>query len=161
VRLAGQQRLADFAVVEPVNLGAAVRFELALHPREALVDAVPARRDEVDEQGEIVHSRVAFGEEVVLQTLQAADRLSRETTHLCQLTADWSSLGTDTLADGILDPARQGRLKLGCELGEGLHLGARPLERRIHVTLCSAPFGGLLEPLPGPCHRCFVHGRER
>ena len=102
-----------------------------------------------------------LGEEIVLEPFQAADRLSRETTHLCQLTADRSSLGTDTFANGVLDPAREGRLELGGELGECLHLGARTLERGVDVALCGAPFGGLLEPLLGPCHRCFVHGLER
>ena len=104
---------------------------------------------------------MALGKEVVLEPLQAADRLSCETPHLCQLTADWSSLGADTFADGVLDPTGQGRLELSGELGERLHLGARTLESCVDVALCGAPLGRLLEPLPGPCHRCFVHGRER
>ena len=49
---------------------------------------------------------MSLGEEVVLEPFQAADRLPRETTHLCQLTADWSSLGANTLADGVLDSSR-------------------------------------------------------
>jgi hypothetical protein len=104
---------------------------------------------------------VPLGEEVVLEPLQAADRLSRETAHLCQLTPDWSSLGANTLADGVLDPARQRRLELRGKLGESLHLRARPLERRVHVALCGAPLRSLFEPLSCSCHRCFVHGLER
>ena len=91
-----------------------------------------------------------LGEEVVLEPLQAADRLSRETTHLCKLTADWSSLGADTLADGVLDSARQSRLELSGELGERLDLGARTLESCVDVALRGAPFGGLFEPLLVP-----------
>ena len=156
-----RDELAGFAFVDAVDLGPAVPIELAFHPSEALVDAVPPGRDEVDEQCEVVHPRVPFGQEVVLEPLQPADRLSCETPHLCQLTADWSSFGANTLADGVLDAARQRRLELRGKLGEGLHLRARALERRVDVARCGTPFGGLFEPLPCPCHRCFVHGRER
>lgn len=104
---------------------------------------------------------MSLGEKVVLEPFQAADRLSRETAHFCQLTADWSSLGADALTDGVFDPAWQRRLELSGQLGERLYLGARPLESRIDVALCSAPFSGLFEPLPCPCHSCLVHGLER
>ena len=126
-----------------------------------MVDAVPARRDEVDEQRQIIDASMPLGEEVVLEPLQAADRLPGETTNLCQLTADRRSLGADTLANGVFDPARERRLELRGKRGERLDLCAGPFESRVDVALRGASFGGLLEPLFCPCHRCFVHGRER
>jgi hypothetical protein len=104
---------------------------------------------------------VTLREKVVLEPLEAADRLSGQTPDFCKLTADWSSLGADAFTDGVLDPARQGGLELGGELGERLHLGAGTLERGVHVALGGTPFGSLIEPLPRPCHCCFVHGRGR
>ena len=74
----------------------------------------------------------------------------RETAHLGQLTADRSSLGANTLADGVLDAARQRRLELRGKLGESLDLGARALERRVDVAWCGAPFGGLLRAVAVP-----------
>jgi hypothetical protein len=104
---------------------------------------------------------VPLGEEVVLQSFQAADRLSGEPAHLRQLTADRSSLGPDTFADGVLDSAGQRRLELRRELGQGLHLGSRAPERGVHVALGGAPFRSLSEPLSCPCHRSFVHALGR
>ena len=140
---------AGLALVDPVDLGAAVRLELPLHPSEPLVDAVPARRDEVDEQGQVIDASVPLGEEVVLEPLQAADRLSGETTYLCQLTADRSSLGADALANGVLDPAREGRLELRGELGERLDL-ARARSRAASTSPCA------LRPSAASSSRCLA-----
>src|SRR4029453_17781664 len=103
---------------------------------------------------------VPLCEEVVLEPLQAADRLAREPTYLCQLPADRCGLGPDALADGVLDPARQSRLELRRELRERLHLGPCPLERRVHVARRGSLIARLLQACSCACHRCFVHGWE-
>jgi hypothetical protein len=68
---------------------------------------------------------MSLGQKVVLEPLEAADGLPRKTPDFCKLTADWSSFGSDTFPDGVLDAPRQGRLELSGELGKCLHLGAR------------------------------------
>ena len=104
---------------------------------------------------------MAFRKEVVLETLEATDRLSGEATHFCELTADWSSFGADAFTDCVLHTARERRLELRGQLRERLDLRPRPLESRVHVTLGGASFRRLLEPLLCPCHGCFVHGQGR
>ena len=100
---------------------------------------------------------MSLGEEVVLEPLQAADGLSGETAHFCELTADWSSLGSNTLADGVLDATGQRRLELRGELCEGFYLGPCALERCVDVGLGRAPSVRFLQALSRPRHGCFVH----
>src|SRR5262245_66101199 len=87
--------LAGFALVEPVDLRAATGVELALHAREADVDAAPAGGDEVDEEREVVDACVPLGHEVVLEALEAADRLSGQPAHFGELPAHRGGLGAD------------------------------------------------------------------
>jgi hypothetical protein len=141
IPLDSQRRLEDAAVAQ----GAILRMVPAGGPRA----------------GEIVHARMTFREEIVFEALDAADRLSGETTHLCELPADWSRLAADAFANCVLDPARQRRLELRGQLRERLDLSPRPLESRLNVTLRGAPFRGLFEPLLCPCHCRFVHGQGR
>ena len=53
-----------------------------LDPAEPGVDALPAGRDEVDEQRQIVDPRVPVGERIVLEPFQAADDLVRQPAKL-------------------------------------------------------------------------------
>src|SRR4029453_1852924 len=124
--------LAGFALFEPVDLGAAAGVELALDARQADVDAAPTRGDEIDEQGQVVDSCVPLGQEVVLEPLQAPDRLSREPAHLGELLGNRSRLGSNTVANRLPDlPWERGLERRGA-LGELLDLCPRPLERRFH-----------------------------
>ena len=104
--------LTGLALLDAVDLGATARLELALHAREALVDAVPAGGDEVDEQRQVVHAGMPLGEEVVLEAFEAADRLAGQASHLGELPADRSRFGSDAFADGILD--RPGSVVSSC-----------------------------------------------
>ena len=72
VSLAGGLTLA-----EAVDDGVIAR-QAALELRQALFDAPPARRDEVDEQREVVDARVPLGEDVSLDPLEPADHLVRQ-----------------------------------------------------------------------------------
>ena len=60
----------------------------ALEAREARVDTAPARADEVDEEREVVDTRVPLGEEVALDPLEAADRLVQEAADLGDVPRD-------------------------------------------------------------------------
>ena len=144
-----------------MDVSAHTAVELALHAGKALVDAVPAGGDEVDEQREVVHAGMPLGQEVVLEAFQAADRLPGQAAYLCKLPADRSCLDAHALADRILDPTRKRRLELRCKLCERLDLSAGPLERSIDIALGGAPGSGVVQPFSCACHRSFVHGPER
>jgi hypothetical protein len=153
--------LAGLALLDAVDLGTAVALELALHAGQALVDAVPAGGDEVDEQRQVVHAGMALGQEVVLEAFQPADRLPGQAAHLCELPADRSRFGPHALAHCILDSARKRRLELRRELCERLDLRAGPLERSVDVALGGAPACRVVQSFSCACHRSFVHGPER
>jgi hypothetical protein len=153
--------LAGLALLDAVDLGAAVALELALHPGQALIDSVPARRDEVDEQREIVHAGMPLGEEVALEALEAPDCLPGEPPHLRELPRDRRRLGADALANRVLDPAGKRRLELRSELRECLDLRPSSFERCVDVTLGGAPVRRVVQPFSCACHRSFIHGPER
>jgi hypothetical protein len=153
--------LAGFALFETVDLGASAGVELALHSREADVDAAPARCDQVDEQREVVDARVPFRQEVGLETLETANRLSGEPAYLGQLLRNGSRLRLHAVANRFPDLSREGRLELSGALGELLDLRPRPLESRFHVSLRGPASGRVLQPLSRPCDGRFVHGWGR
>ena len=102
-----------------------------------------------------------FGEEVVLEAFQAADRLPGQAAHLCELPADRSCFCANAFAHRVFDPARKRRLELRRELCERLDLPAGSLERSVDVALGGAPACRIVQPFSCACHRSFVHGRER
>ena len=63
----------------------------ALDLLEPGVDALPARRDEVDEQREVVDARVPLGEQVALEPLEPADRLVQQAADLGEVRATGST----------------------------------------------------------------------
>ena len=65
----------------------------ALDLLQAGVDALPAGRDEVDEEREVVDTRVALGEQVALEPLEPADRLVQQAADLGDVTRDRQHLG--------------------------------------------------------------------
>ncbi len=149
------------ALFETVDLGSAVALELALHPGQALVDALPAGRDHVDKQREVVDSGVPLGQEVALEAFESANRLTRKASHLGELPSHRRGLGTHALPDGVLDASGKRRLDLRGELGQGLDLRPRPLQGGIDLAGPGAAFRGGLEALLRAYECSFVHGRER
>src|SRR5207253_9486091 len=69
---------AGAALFDPVDDRAAARLQAALEAREAVVDALPARADEIDEERQVVDAAVAFREQVALEPFEATDRLTHE-----------------------------------------------------------------------------------
>ena len=55
---------------------------------EPVADALPARRDEVDEKSEIVDAGVALGEDVAFEPLEPADHLVEQAADLGQAAPD-------------------------------------------------------------------------
>lgn len=150
-------------------LGAAALFE-AVHGRarlergldagQALVDALPAGGDQVDEQCEVVHPRMTLGEQVALEPLEAADRLIREPAYLGKLAGEWPRLGAEALPQRVVESSRQGRFELGGRRGERLDLAAGAFEHGLGGRGIDAAGGGLLKPLLGPLDHAFVYARD-
>ncbi len=76
-------------------------------------------------------------EGVVLDPLEAPDRLAGEPAHLGELAGDGQRLGPHAVLDRLADGDRKRGLDPRGELSELLHLRPRALERRIHVARLS------------------------
>ncbi len=147
--------------LKPVDDGAALGFDRVFHPLETVVDALPARADEVDEQCEIVDARVALGEQVAFEPLEAADCLVHQPPHLGEVARDGNHLLAEALLNRTLDLARERGLELGRRLGQSLDLSAGALERRVGRGGVAPAFGGCSEPLVCPLDRALVHVSQR
>ena len=93
-------------------------------PLEPVADAFPARRDEVDEHGEVVDPCVPLGEQVSFEPLQPTNGLVEEAPDLGQVAGDGHHLGTKAVVHGRSDPLRERSLELGRRGRERLDLGA-------------------------------------
>jgi hypothetical protein len=121
------------------------------------VDGSPPRRDEVDEQGKIVDSRVPLGEDVLLEPLQPARDVVEEAADLGELTADRQHLATESFTDRCLNPFGQAGLKLARRCGQRFDLGSRTLEHRFEADEI-ASFAGLGDALGRALECQFIHG---
>ncbi len=116
---------------------------------EANIDRLPARRDEIDEQLQIVHAALSLAEHVPLETLEATDDLVHQAAHFREVAGDRLRL----VSDGILDLGRK-RLSQSCRNGrERLDLFARPEDESVD----RGRLGSLLDPLLRAFDRAFVH----
>ena len=152
IRRAGARRRA-----ERVNRAA---DRGALDLLEPGVDALPAGRDEIDEQGEIVDACVALGEQVALEPLEPADRLVQQAADLGDVPRDREHLGPQAVVHGGADLLRQHALELGRGLGQSLDLGARALERGFELGGRDAAGRRCGDPLFRPLECALVHGCE-
>ena len=105
------------------------RRDGALDPLEALVRRAPVRGDQVDEQREVVDTRVPFCGHVPLEALEAADRLVDETLDLSEAARDRRGLLAQPVTERTPDGVGEHRLQLVGRLRERLHLQPRALER--------------------------------
>ncbi len=119
---------------------------------EANIDRLPARRDEIDEQLQIVHAALSLAEHVPLETLEATDDLVHQAAHFREVAGDRLRL----VSDGILDLGRK-RLSQSCRNGrERLDLFARPEDESVD----RGRLGSLLDPLLRAFDRAFVHSPQ-
>ena len=130
---------------------------MLLEPSESFVDASPARREQVDEEPEIVHARMPLGEDVALKSLEPAEQLVHQPTHLGELASDGACLGCDTFLDGLADLRRQRRFEF-CRRGrEVLEPLPRPLQRGFDTRRVRASLGSLCETVPRALDRVLIH----
>ena len=147
---------------DAVHGGVAVgRSEPLLDLDEALLDAAPTARHEVDEEGEIVDAGVPLTEEVSLDPLEAADQLVHEAADLGEVAADGHDLCAKPVLHGIADARGKGRFELGGRRGERLDLVARPLERCIECSGFDPSGCGLVNTGLGPLDRVRIHRAGR
>ena len=132
----------------------------ALDALEPVADAPPARRDEVDQQREVVDARVPLGEDVALEPLEPPDHLVEQAADLGQRAPDREHLGAKALVDGGADLLGQRPFELRRGRGERLDLDARPLERGLQLGRCDPAGAGLRDPRLGPFECHLVHGQE-
>ena len=128
-----------------------------LEPRESLVDAGPAGRDELHEERQVVDASVALGEQVALETLQPADHLVQEAPDLRDVAADREHLGAHAVLYRVADASRQRCLELGRRLREAFELLARAVERRLQIGRTRAARGPLGDALSRAFESEFVH----
>jgi S-adenosylmethionine:tRNA ribosyltransferase-isomerase len=120
---------------------------------EAGVDALPPRRDELDEQGEVVHPRMALRKQVRLDPLEAADDLVHQPADLCEVPSDRLRL----VADGVPDPRRQCLLQPRRRRYQDVDLLPDPGGKLVE----SGPVGALLDPFLRTLDDRVVHGGQQ
>ena len=145
---------------DAVDDGAAL-LEAVLDARQPLVDPAPPRRDEIDEQREIVDAGVPLGEHVALEPLEPADELVHEAAHLGEVAGDREHLLAHALLHRVADAGGEARFELCSGCGERLDLLARPLERRVHRGRLDAALGGAGDTLQRALDDCLLHPRGR
>ena len=129
----------------------------ALDAGEPGVDTAPARAHEVDEQREIVDSRMAFREEVTLDPLETADRLIQQTANLGDVACHREDLGAQAVSHRRADVRGNGRFELCRGRGERLDLVARALERSLDRAGRGTTCRGVRDPLLRTFQRQGIH----
>ena len=160
-------RGAFLPVFDPVELGrravlerAFEAIEDALEPVEPPLDALPARRDQVDEDGEVLDARAPLRVEVELEALEAPGGLVREAAQLGDVAADRQDLAPHALPDRGAEAHGDGGLELGGPLGERLERLAGATDRRVERGRVRALPLRLGEAAPGPLERLAFHGAD-
>jgi len=132
----------------------------ALQSVEPPLDTVPARGDQVNQEGQILDSGAPLGVQVALEPLEAPDRLAREPAYLGDVAPDGEHLGTEALLDGFAHAIRHGRLELGragCEVVERF---AGSCERGLESGRLGTARTRFREAVPGPVERLPIHAGD-
>ena len=91
---------------------------------------MPAARDQLDEEREILHAGTTFRVEIALEALQPPDRLAGQAAHLGEVPRDGYDLGPQAVLDRAAEAFGDGRLELGGSAGKLLERGASTFESR-------------------------------
>jgi hypothetical protein len=152
---------ASGALAQSLQPGAVRRRQAFLDALEPPLDALPARRDQVDEHCEIVEAGVSLGLELTRETLEPPDRQARQPAHLRQLPPDGGGLRLNSFANRAPDLLRKRSLQLRREHRQLFDARTRAVEcRRDLAVAIRALFDGV-EPRLGPLDRRLPHGSER
>lgn len=147
--------------MDAVDDRAFVRAENALDAGQALVDALPAGSDQVDQERQIVDACVPLGEQIAVEPLEPADEVRGQAAHLREVLRDRQHLLAQTVLERLADAFGQGCLERRGGLGQRLDLMASPLERCGHVRRLRSALGYLAQPLVRPLDRAWIHRSQR
>ena len=125
---------------------------MRLRPRcaEALVDAFPARRDQIDEQGEIVDPGVALRDEILVDPLETAHDAVQQPADLGEAPGDTRDLPAQPSPRASPHLLGQPVAEDVGGLGELGQLHARPLQLRLEQRRVEPARAGLLDAPSGP-----------
>jgi hypothetical protein len=99
----------------------------ALEAGQAAVDAAPARRDQLGEEGDVLDALAALAVHVHADALEPAEHVLEERSHLGDVLRDRAHLDAERLVDDRADALRERRLELGCGRGEAFEELVVPL----------------------------------
>ena len=155
------------AVFHPVHDGTAALLQALLEPaeerfhaRDPCVDALPAGRDQVDQEREIVDTRVAVGQQIAVDPFELPDDAVHEPANLGEVARH----GLCLVADRIADAARKRLFENESGGGERLHLLAGPGEERIERCALRAlpdPFLCALDDAVVHVRQGYLEGRMK
>jgi S-adenosylmethionine:tRNA ribosyltransferase-isomerase len=136
------------------------RADGLLDPAEAVVDALPSARHQLDDERKVVDARIALGKQLLLNSLQPAVGLVGQPFDLRQRTSHREYLAAHALPHGVSDTG--GKLQLELHRGgrESLDLRSRAIERRLQSCRLEAAVPRRRDALAGSFQRLFVHGRQ-
>ncbi len=132
-----------------------------LEAGQALIDALPARSDQVDQKRQVVDPRVPFGEQVAVEPLEPPDEVCGQAAYLGEMPRDRQHLLAEAGLDRFSDAVRQRRLERCSGLGQGFDLVAGPLERGCDGRSLRSALGHLAQPLVRPFDGAWIHGSQR
>ena len=127
---------------------------------EPSVDAAPARADEVDEEGEVVHSGMAFGEQVPLEPLEPSDRMIQQPADLRDVARNREDLVAKPVTHSRSHLGGDGGFEPGGGRGEGFDLLTRALEGGLEDCGLGATGGGIGDALLRAFESNVIHGRR-
>src|SRR6185312_6448100 len=126
--------------------------EERFHACDPSVDALPAGRDQVDQEREIVDTRIAVGQQIAVDPFELPDDAVHEPANLGEVARH----GLRLVADRVADAARKRLFENECGGGERLHLFAGPGEERIE----RCALGALPDPFLCALDDAVVHVRQ-
>ena len=131
-----------------------------LNPLEPVADALPAGRDEIDEQAEVVNARVPLGEDVALEPFEPANRLVQQAPDLREVAADRQHFGAEAVVHCGADLLRQRSLELRRRFGKPLDLCPRALQSCLDLSRSHSSRGRIRDAGLSPLERLLIHGWE-
>lgn len=131
-----------------------------LEAREPCVDSAPPGGDELDEEREVVDARMALGEEIAFEALEAPDGSVEQAADLGDVTGDGQHLDPEPVADGTRDVLGNRGFELRGGRSQRLDLAPRALESRFDRSRLRAAGGRVGDALLRSLECLGIHRRR-
>ncbi len=142
--------------VDRDDLGGIAPLELA----QPAVDALPTRRDQVDEKGKIVETGVSLGNLLLLEPLEARDGAVHQPLDLAEVAGHREHLTAQSLLNSVADTVRERRLEGERGGAERLDLLARAAQGRLEPSFLVPALSGGSDPLLCSFQCLFIHAHK-